>query len=190
MIARALIGAALALCAAGCVTATAPAHQPTLANVQALRAADIPAIQLGEFRLAPGLRSAIDRMVDVRGSVLRAPNGSFALYLRQTLEQELVAAGKLDAASGVVISAHLMQSEVSTNVNRTGATVGARFVVTRDGATVYDRALLATDDWEFQFIGAIAIPEAMDRYTALYPALVTQLLQDPAFRAAVAAPAG
>jgi hypothetical protein len=185
---RVLALAALALLLAGCATPPMAAHQPTLRNVQALRAADVPLIELGAFELAPGRPARMDRLIEIRASVLRAPNdGTFSSYLRQTLEAELQAAGKLAVDGDVVLSAQLTQSAIETSPPDSRGAVAARFVLTRAGAVVFDRELVAREEWPSSFIGAIAIPQAMDRYTALYPTLVTMLLTDPEFRAALRA---
>lgn len=164
----------------------APEHRPTIGNVQIMRSSDVPALAVGRFALGEGLPERMDRTVGVRAELLRAPNGSFSDYLRQTLETELTAAGKLDAAAGTTVSGFLTQSHVETggsDVSR--ATLGARFIVTRNGQVVYDHEHVVTDQWPSQFIGAIAIPEAMNRYTGLYPAIVTDLFEDADFRTAI-----
>lgn len=183
---RALVLILAAALAAACTTMPpAPVHRPTIANVQVMRSTDVPAMALGNFALAEGLPERMDRTVQIRAELLRAPDGSFSQYLRQTLEAELTAAGKLDAASGTTISAFLTQSHVETGGETSTAVVAARFIVTRAGQTLYDREHTVTDEWPTQFIGAIAIPEAMNRYTGLYPALVHEVFSSPDFRAAI-----
>ena len=64
----------------------APVHRPTITNVQVMRSSDVPNLALGQFALAEGLPDRMDRTVGIRAELLRAPNGSFSDYLRQTLE--------------------------------------------------------------------------------------------------------
>lgn len=182
-----LAPAALFLLVMGCTTAMAP-QSPTLTNIQLLRAADVPTLSLGEFVLAPGLPARMDRSISIRADSVTAPgDGSFAHYLRQTLETELRGAGKLDSSAPTTIAAQLTQSRVTTALPRAEAILGARFMVTRNGTLIYEKELTVTDAWESNFIGAIAIPQAADRYTALYADLATALLSDTEFRAAVSA---
>ncbi len=163
-----------------------PEHQPTMTNLQLLRSPEVPHLALGEFRLAPGLPERMDRTLQIRAELIRASgDGSFSSYLRQTLEAELTGAGKLDAASGTVISAHLTRSHVETGGNDATGVLGARFVITRGGQTVYDHEHVVNDTWQSDWIGALAIPDATTRYNALYPALVTDLLRNEDFRRAV-----
>ncbi len=177
---------ALALTATACALPPMVEQRPTLANLQTLRAKEIPGLAVGDFRLAQGLPARMDHAITIRASSLKAPGaGSFSGYLKQTLETELKGAGKLDAAAASTVRGELTQSQVSTGLPDSRGALAARFTVIRDGKTVYERELVVDKSWSSSFIGAIAIPEAMDRYTALYPDLVNALLTDPAFRAAV-----
>lgn len=185
---RLVIAAAMSLLAIGCATPPMAEQQPTLGNIQLLRGAEMPMLSVGDFALAPGVPAAVDRSIAIRANTLSAPAGSFSRYLAQTLTTELRGAGKLDATAPTVISGQLTRSEITTSPPTARGTVGARFIVTRGGRTIYDSELTASEDWDSSFIGAIAIPAAMDRYTALYPALVTRLLSDPDFRSAVQQP--
>lgn len=161
-------------------------HQPTLETLQALRQPGLPPMRVGEFSLASGKPASMDRKVVIRLSPVTAPgDGSFSHYLRDTLISELKAAGKYDPAANVVIEGRLTQSEVRSNPPNGKALVGADFTVTRGGKEVFSKSYTATSEWESSFMGAIAIPEAMDRYTDMYAKLVTLLVSDKAFQAAV-----
>jgi hypothetical protein len=50
----------------------------------------------------------------------------------------------------------------------------------------FDRELSVDTSWESSFIGGIAIPLAANNYEGLYRKLIGKLLDDPAFRVAVA----
>jgi hypothetical protein len=64
--------------------------------------------------------------------------------------------------------------------------LGARFVVTRSNTVRYDRELSVDSEWESSFMGGVAIPLAAQNYEGLYRKLVAKLIDDAAFRAAVA----
>jgi hypothetical protein len=168
-----------------CATSLAP-HQQTFENVQLLRGDDIPQMALGTFGLAAGLPAGMDRSLGIRADSVKPPEGStFSGYLRQALEAELTGAGKLNPSAPTVISGDLTQSAVSTSGQNSKGALGARFHVTRGGATVFDKELVVSGEWPSSFFGAQAIPEAMIQYNAFYPKLVTKLLSDPDFRQAV-----
>lgn len=178
---------ALALITSACATGPLAEAQPTLDNLQRLRSPDIPAMALGEFKLAPGKPASMDRVVAVRAGTASPPEGkSFARYLARTLETELRAAGKLDPASPLAVSGLLTRSAAGAGLDKGSAELGAVFKIERSGTAIYEKELVVEDAWDDpNFIGAIAIPEAFDRYTALYARLVGQFLADSDFRAAV-----
>jgi hypothetical protein len=80
----------------------------------------------------------------------------------------------------------LTKNELSTGIGTGTATLGARFTLTRNGAAVYDKDLVAQQLWDGNFIGAIAIPDAINHYQSLYKNLVEKLLADEEFRKAAA----
>lgn len=179
------IMAAASILAAGCATPLA-AHNQTFENVQLLRADDIPKMGLGEFKLAKGLPPNMDKSLSIRADSVTPPQGlTFSQYLRQALEAELTGAGKLNPAAAVVISGDLTRSAISTTGSDSNGTLAARFRVTRNGSPVYEKELEVTESWPSAFFGAEAIPTAMFHYNGFYPKLVTKLLSDQEFRAAV-----
>ena len=170
----------------GCAVPAIDAYQPTIANAQAARGADLPALRVGAFSLDRGQPAALDRAVVIRASTLRPPKGdSFSKYLGDCLAAELRAAGKLDPAANVVITGVLTESRVSSGLSVGEASLGATFTVTRDGRQVFEKPLRVATVWQSNFMGAIAIPDAMNQYTALYGKLVGALLSDAEFRAAI-----
>ena len=58
--------------------------------------------------------------------------------------------------------------------------------MTRDSKRVFDKELAVDAKWESSFVGAIALPAAINQYSALYKTLVAKLFDDTEFRAALA----
>ncbi len=181
-----LIIIALAGLTAGCAQSLG-AHQVSLQAIEMLRADSIPAMRVGTFALAPGHNPSMDRSVTIRSVNLSSPdNGSFAAYLGKALEMDLRAAGKLDANSTLVVQGLLTDSKVDTGISTGDAVLGAKFSLSRGGSTVFEKDVTVRSQWDSSFVGAIAIPEAMNQYTALYDKLILQLLIDGDFRRALA----
>ncbi|MBK6703830.1 MAG: hypothetical protein IPG56_08790 [Caulobacteraceae bacterium] len=183
VIARAL-GAILTACVilSACATQL-PAPTVTFDNVQRLREA--PALALGGFTRGSDLSEQRDRSLSIRADSLQPPGGgTFSGYLRSVIESELSGAGKLDSGSNLVLSAQLTRSEVSTSGSQGHGAIAAQFRLTRAGAVVFDKEISVQDQWPSSFLGGIAIPDAMNHYTGLYPQLFCALLADPDFQAA------
>ncbi len=180
--------AVVSLALFGCATVKMPA--PTTAsadNLSTLRGANLAPAKAGAFVLAPGKPAAMDTTLDgLRGSSVEPANGSFAKTLREELVVDLKAAGLYDEASNTVIAGQLTDSQVDAAIGTGTGRLGAHFVVTRDGKSVYDKTLTVDAKWDSSFVGAIALPAAINQYTAFYKALAGKLFADPDFQKALA----
>lgn len=177
---------ALAAGLAGCVSVSLPPPGPSIGNLQLLRGGRMQAARTGEFVLAPGKPASLDeKLGGLRGSSLSAQHGSFARYLRDTLQAELQAAGYYDEAAAYEIRGQLTDSQVDAGISTGTARLAARFQVVRDGVTLFDKELFAESRWESSAVGAIALPEAINRYATLYRSLVGKLFADADFQRAL-----
>jgi hypothetical protein len=79
----------------------------------------------------------------------------------------------------------LTRNELSSGVRTGSAAVAGQFVLMRDGQTTFSKAFAAEHEWESSFIGAIAIPFAIDNYTATVQQLLGELFADPDFTSAL-----
>jgi hypothetical protein len=181
-------GLALALQLTGCASINMSQPKPTLATTAALRGAALAPATVGKFQLDSSRSASDDKGISLRGgnSVASPIEGSFTQYLRESVRVELEAAGLYDAASQNVITGTLTQSEADAAIGTGKAKLGARFVVTRNGEVKYDNQLAVDDSWESSFVGATAIPLAASHYEGLYRQLAAKLLNDQAFRSALA----
>lgn len=173
----------VALLAQGCVSMAVDEIPASLETLQALRAAEIPALALGSFAVARGLDA---RNINIRGSTMHPAKGStFAEFLRETFATELRAAGKLDAAAPLTLSGELTESKASENLARGTASLGATMTLSRGGKTIFSKPFRVETEWKSDFIGAIAIPDAFRSYNSLYALLVRRALSDPEMIAAL-----
>ncbi|MGE0099879.1 MAG: hypothetical protein AB7S86_16170 [Hydrogenophaga sp.] len=171
---------------AGCANVKLDATGATPATVEKLRSAQLAPAQAGSFRLAPGKDPAMDTSLSgLRGNSLAPAKGSWSQLLKDTVVAELTAAGLYDPASSLVIEGQLTDSKVDAAIGTGTGRLAARFTVKKAGKVAYDKELAVDAQWESSFVGAVAIPAAMNQYGALYKALVAQLVDDPEFRRAL-----
>jgi hypothetical protein len=170
---------AICLLASGCVSMPAPAYQPSISNTEVLLH--------GKSSLAVEAMDAANgvdnKSLSVRGSSLKGgSDGTFSTYLQEALVAELKTAGRYGPDSSTRIDGTLIKNQLDGGAVKTGtAVVGAHFVVTQSGAAVYDKTLEAQHTWDSSFIGAIAIPAAMENYAAAVQKLIGKLFGDPDF---------
>jgi len=183
-------GHALLLLAAalgGCAIPRMPAPQPSITVINRIDAARLPPLAVGNFTAAPGMS---DAALGVRLSAVRPEGGSFAAYLGETLKAQLRATGKLDPAAPISIGGTLTENDVGAPIGQARGRLGAEFVVTRDGHELLRKRLHVERNWGSSYFGFVAIDKADRMYTALYADLVSALIDDADFRAAIAAAPG
>lgn len=182
MRARLALAAALPalLFLSGCVTTPAPGYAPGNDNLMALRAQAGSKLAVDDFEAAADVP---DKRLSLRGNGMTGgSDGTYSTYLQDALEAELRNANRYDRTSTTRISGVLLANELDASGTRTGeASVRARFVVTRDGVVAYDKPLQADHEWESSFIGALAVPMAMENYVATVQKLIGLLVADPEF---------
>lgn len=153
--------------------------------VEGLRDPAGAAIAVGPFGLQKGLNPALDRAMSSRGNPIKPPAGqTFSGFLRACAIADLQAAGRYDEHAPLELRGEITESSLDTGMSKGTGVLAAHFTLLRDGTAVYDRTLRQTDGWDSSFVGAIAIPEAMNRYNALYGSLLATLWSDEAFRSA------
>lgn len=182
--AKLLVCASAALWLVGCANVQMPAAQPSVANVNAAKQVLTASVNVGAFALAKGVSPDVDQIISVRGSnsIHAADGKSFSSHLRDVLITELRAAGKFDPAAPMTITGELTKSELEAGMSTGTGKLGAHFVVTVAGGVCLDKELIASAEWPSSFMAAVAVPDAFNHYTALYPELAGKLLQDPDFK--------
>lgn len=165
-----------------CANVQMPTPVASVTNHEKIRAANMTPTQVGEFKLAPGKPASMDTTISgLRGSSVVPSAGSFSKQLREELIVELKGAGLLDPASTLKIEGELTDSMVDAAIGTGKGRLAARFKVTRYGHLVFDKELSVEASWESSFMGAVAVPTAINQYGALYKALVGRLLDDSEF---------
>ena len=186
-VARLSAVAAMGLALFGCAALKMPAPTASAENLSTLRGANLAPAKTGTFVLAPGKPADMDKSLGgLRAASLEPSNGSFAQTLKEELTVELKAAGLYDDNSNIVISGQLTDSQVDAAIGTSSGRLAAHFTVTRDGKQVFDKDVAVDAKWEGSFVGAIAIPAAVNQYTALYKALAGKLFADADFQHALA----
>ncbi|HVI59816.1 MAG TPA: hypothetical protein VM619_13230 [Luteimonas sp.] len=179
------------LALAGCVSVPAPAYQPGIGNTRLLLDGGKTGISLGKFDAAPGVEN---EGLGIRGSTLSAGgDGTFSTYVRDAVRAELDAAARYEPGSPLSLACTLTGNSIDSGgigSSKGEASVSARFVLSREGVVRYDRTLTARHQWDSSFIGAIAIPAAIDNYPAAVQKLVERLFSDPDFERAQDATSG
>lgn len=151
----------------------------------ALRGSSLPPMQVGDFALAPGKPASLDKSVTMRSITMTSPDdGSLAKYLGKAIEADLRAAGKLDPKSDLVIKGLLTDSQVDTGISTGSGSLSAKFSLLKRDRVVFEKDISINATWDSSFVGAEAIPAAINEYSSLFEKLSNRLLTDEGFQAA------
>jgi hypothetical protein len=166
----------------GCISPPAPKYQAAIANTEALIKQPTK-LAVGGFTAAAGVSN---RSLGMRGSQLNGgSDGTFATYLRDAMTTELQTAARYDPGSAMRVSGTLTRNELDTGIKTGTATVGGEFALTRGNTVCFKKTFVAEHHWDSSFIGAVAIPAAIDNYSTTVQKLLGELFADPDFNAAL-----
>ena len=158
----------------------APQYSASLENVQKLKDAGSFTAKVGTFESSADAGNA--NPISIRGSSMNSPyQDSYAVYLAESIKQELSLAGKLAPDAKLEISGMLMKNDINADIGTGHGNIEARFVIKKDGKVAYDQVKTANTEWESSFVGAIAIPKAQQEYSSLVKKLLVTLYADDAF---------
>jgi hypothetical protein len=179
-----LLALAVTILSTGC-SMMAPQYTSSLDNVQTLKNAGAYKAKVGTFTASNDPANA--NPIKIRGSSLASPyDNSYGNYLAAAIKQELQLAQKLSPDATVEISGALLKNDLDTSSFTTGfATIEARFVVKKSGALTYDQVKSIKHEFPSSFVGAVAIPRAVQEYEFAVQKLLGVLYADPAFIAAL-----
>jgi len=173
---------ALSTLALSACSVVAPKPALSVERTQLLRE-DGGAAKVGAVSAGPDANN--DR-IGLRGNGMKSPYNTYSQYLHEAIAQDLKEAGRLDAAAPVEITAVLLHNDLHTaGFSTNDGEIAAHFVVKRDGAVRYDATKEAKLSWDSSFIGAIALPRAVQKYPELVGKLLLELYRDPAFVSAL-----
>ena len=177
---RKIVLAVGVLALSGCVSLQAPGYQPSIAATQGLMKDVQGSIGIDRIDAAAGVEN---KSLSIRGSTMSGgSDGTYSTYLHDALKSTLESAGRFDAASATRLSGTLDANDLNgANMSTGSATIGAHFVLSREHTTVFDKEVKANQQWPSSFIGAIAIPAAVQNYATTMQKLVEQLFSDPDF---------
>jgi hypothetical protein len=165
----------------GC-SITAPNYSPSVKSVQSVKASNATPVAVAK---ATAAKADVNK-VSLRGNPLNSPYGTYAGYIEAALKKELSDAGLLDEKSSVVINTTLTKNNIDTAMSKGTGDIAAIFSVTKAGKKVFEKEISAHDEWDSSFVGAIAIPNAVNAYPGLVNKLVTNLFNDKEFINAIA----
>jgi hypothetical protein len=181
-----LFVAAIVALQTGCAS-TAPRYDANYSAVQDLKSAGIAAVAVNDFAADPKSAKVIESLT-IRGGKYSSPAGTFARYVSNALRLELDSARAGNAQPAIIIDGVLLRNELNAAGFSTGfAILELALTVKSGGALVYEGKKSARHEWPSNFVGAIAIPRAIENYPIAVRKVLAEFYSDPAFVRAISA---
>lgn len=161
----------------GCST-TAPVYQTDFGSVNAMKNYDLEKMHVSNVSMAkPSLEK-----ISIRGGTMNSPYGTYAGYFKHALQEQLKQAGAFDAGSPLEISCVVTRNELDGSGSSIGtADLAGNFIVKRGGQAIYEKSISIHHEWPSSFVGAVAIPNALQGYGAAVQKLVNAFFSDKEF---------
>lgn len=173
-----------ALLGAGCAQLRAGPYQPNYDAVDQLRRNQPAKVSVADVQ--PRDPKAAVNQITLRGSGMKATQGSYAAYLQDALIADLSDLSIYDPRAGSRIDVTLLKNELDISGINTGVgTIEIELSVTRGQAQRLNKRYGATTQFESSFAGAVAIPKALGEYPVLVRSVLAKVYADPEFAKAL-----
>jgi hypothetical protein len=167
-----------------CAT-TAPRYEANHAAISDLKTSTLAGVTVRDFTANPDRKVKVETLT-LRGGSFKSPYGTFAKYVTAALREELERGGATAAGPGPVIDGVLVRNEINAAGFSTGyADIELALNVRRDGQLVYQASKTAHHEWQSSFVGAVAIPRAMQNYHVVIRKVLAEFYSDQAFVLAI-----
>ncbi len=171
----------LASVLAGCST-TAPVYQTDFGSVNTMKNHDLEKMRVSNVSMA---RPVLEK-ISIRGGSMKSPYGNYAGYFKHALEEQLKQAEVFDTGAPVEISCVVTRNDLDGSGSSKGtADLAGSFTVKKNGQAIYDKSIAIHHEWPSSFVGAVAIPNALQGYGAAVQKLVDAFYSDKEFIDAV-----
>jgi hypothetical protein len=159
----------------------APNYAPSIENVEAFKKSGGEAAKLSPITMNADLKGGTS--LSLRANTMVSPVGAnYADYISAALRQELELAKMFNPQSGTEISGVLLRNNIDAGGFSTNAgQIEVRFIVKRAGQVRFDKVKSIEHKWDSSFVGAVAIPLAVNNYPIMVQKLIASLVSDAEF---------
>ena len=163
-------------------TLKVPPYNADIGNVSKLKKATNEPLSLGKIESEKKLNK-----LSLRGSPLISSVGtSYGQYIENALQQELELAKLWSGVAKKQVSGKVIAQDIDiSGFSEGSAFLKVNFIVSEEGATLYDKVITAEHNFDSSFMGSIAIPNGQRSYVELVQKLLSNLYSDKEFIASL-----
>ncbi len=168
----------------GCAV-PAPKYQPSKENIELIAKKNYPSIGVMRFEDKEGGKNK--KLITIRSVQMNSPyEDSYARYIEEAIKLDLMLADRYSSNAATKIDGVLIQNEMNGGgINAGDAVVEVEVSVVKDNLITFKKNFKQTHEWESSFLGAHAIPKAMEQYPILIEKLIGKIFADSEFSSEV-----
>lgn len=164
----------------GCATFVAPSYSPDYQTIDTLKKQKLSKAAVNTFE--PQDPNAEVNKISLRGSSLKATEGSFASYIENAMRSDLTEMGVYDENATTKINTTILKNDIDiSGLSKGSGLLEIQLTVSKDGAIALDKTYSVTTAFDSAFAGMTAIPIGQKEYPNLVRALLTKIYTDPEF---------
>lgn len=173
----------LSLTLVACGTVPAPKYQPSKENIEKIKTLE-KSVDIGKFELKQS--NVAKDVISIRAINMNSPYGtSFSDYLENALRLDFSLAEKLSEKSDLTMSGAILKNDLDGSGINVGTGIAEVEVkINKGGNSLMRKIYTQEHQWESSFMGAEAIPKAMQQYPILIEKLIYKIVSDPDFNKA------
>ena len=157
----------------GCATLLAPSYSPDYETLDKLKKLNLQKIAVGDFQ--PSDPNAPLNKISLRAASLKAPEGTFSVYLENAIRSDLKELGILDQASTTKLVATIIKNDIDiSGISKGSGVLEANLTISKNGNTTFNKVYSANTTFESSFAGAVAIGIGQKEYPNLVRAFLKQ----------------
>jgi hypothetical protein len=186
LIAISLLTLTFLITTSGCST-TAPNYQGSRKNAESL--SNLPNTKIGVSTFTDSNNSDNKKQLSMRGNTVNSPYGeSYASYIENAIRTDLILAGRHSNDSDLRIAGVVIKNDVDASGINIGTGISEVEITFSNKSRVVLKKRFSQDhQWESSFVGAVAIPRAMNEYGVLIEKLIHRIFSDGDFIKAIRA---
>jgi hypothetical protein len=164
----------------GCASFVAPSYSPDYQTIDTLKKQKLNKATVDTFQ--PQDPNAEVNKISLRGSSLKATEGSFASYIENAMRSDLTEMGIYDANATTKINTTVLKNDIDiSGLSKGNGVLEVQLSVSKNGAIVLDKMYSITTTFDSAFAGMTAIPIGQKEYPNLVRALLTKIYTDAEF---------
>jgi hypothetical protein len=144
---------------------------------------NLPNIKIGVSTFTDSNNADNKKQLSMRGNTVNSPYGqSYASYIENAIRTDLILAGRNSNDPDMRIAGVVIKNDVDASGINIGTGISEVEITFSNKSKVLLKKRFSQDhQWESSFVGAVAIPRAINEYGVMIEKLINRIFSDSEF---------